>query len=78
MTSQRPKTAATRQDRMQSARPDPAEPTWQDNMANLAHDLKTPINHIIGYCALLRRRPKMGDWVITCPTCSAFKPLVGS
>ena len=66
MTSRRSKTAAARQDGMQSARPDPAEPTWQDNMANLAHDLKTPINHIIGYCALLREEAEdggLGDYL---------------
>jgi len=66
MTSRRSKIAAARQDRLQSAWPDPAEPTRQDSMANLAHNLKTPINHIIGYCALLREEAEdggLGDYL---------------
>ncbi len=54
MTSRGSKTTAAPKDRWQPNRPDPAEPTRPGSMAHFAHALKTPINHIIGYCDLLQ------------------------
>ena len=53
MTSRESKSGAAFNEMGGPAQPNPADPIRPGIMAHFAHDLKTPINHIIGYCDLL-------------------------
>ena len=66
MTSRGPQTADPK-DSVQSARPDPDELIQPAGMAHFARNLKTPINHVIGYCDLLFEEAEDGGLGVYLP-----------